>query len=247
MLRTIIDREFQGFIQNYIVEKELTNLIANPYIRYADAQNPEFIELRKTVHPEHHIPSDFLENAVTVLTYFLPLTPVSAGTTEKNSNQCAVYDKGYSLTKAMIPEINAHLISYIKSLGYQAVIPRDTAPVSRDCMVSRWSEKHIGVISGLGTFGLNRQLISDYGCTGRISTLVTTLPVKPDKTILEERCLYKKNGSCGVCIKRCVPGAITENGIDVYKCMKYNENLSKESSNKCALCSRGIPCAYKIP
>jgi epoxyqueuosine reductase QueG len=182
-----------------------------------------------------------------VLVYFLPLTPVSAGTS-KDGTESSVYDKGFSLTKLLIPQINAHMAEYIKAIGYNAVIPTNTSPVSREIMVSRWSEKHVGAIAGVGTFGLNRQLISDFGCTGRISTLITDLPIEADEKIAEERCLYKRNGSCGLCVKRCPSGALTETEISPQICMKHNSSLGNNGQrNKCARCSRGLPCSYRVP
>ena len=250
MLRKLIDKEFESFIESYIIENGFENLITKPYIRYADTKDSKFLQLKEIICSEHHLPTDFLKDAVSVLSYFLPLTTVSAGTAEEGSDKYIVYNKVYALTKQMIPKINLHLINYINKLGYKAVSPYDTAPISKECMISRWSEKHIGAIAGLGTFGINGQLISDYGCAGRISTLVTTLPIEADKSIDEERCIYKKNGGCGLCIKSCVSGALTKNGFDKYKCMKYNEELAKSGlgeKNKCAFCSRGVPCAYKVP
>ena len=61
-------------------------------------------------------------------------------------------------------------------------------------------------------------LITKTGCCGRYSTIVTNLDVQADSPLEEEYCLYKKNGTCGVCVQHCPSGALTFDGFNRYKC-----------------------------
>lgn len=74
------------------------------------------------------------------------------------------------------------------------------------------------MLGGMGTFGLNNLLLTDSGCCGYYSSLVTDLPAEADAQISEERCLYKRNGSCGLCAKRCVADALGTDGFDRNRC-----------------------------
>lgn len=75
---------------------------------------------------------------------------------------------------------------------------------------SKWSQRHVAYVCGHGTFGLNNMLISDRGCVGRYYSIITALPIETDPVVTEERCLYKRNGGCKLCVKRCVAEALTE-------------------------------------
>lgn len=63
--------------------------------------------------------------------------------------------------------------------------------VDKEHIYSNWSQRHVGYIAGLGTFGLNNMLITDQGTCGRFYSLITNLPVEPDQPLQEERCLWK--------------------------------------------------------
>ncbi len=78
-------------------------------------------------------------------------------------------------------------------------------------------------------------LITKIGCCGRYSTIVTNLDVKPDSPLEDEFCLYKKNKSCGICVKHCPSGALTLDGYDRHKCYVVLRKMQNYIQNSEAL------------
>ena len=76
-------------------------------------------------------------------------------------------------------------------------------------------------------------LITPKGCCGRYNTIVTNLDVTADKPMERELCLYKANGSCGICMKNCPTQAI-----------KVVDNLAVIDYEKCVNCHL---CAMNCP
>lgn len=106
-------------------------------------------------------------------------------------------------------------------------------------------------------------LITKSGCSGRFYTIVTNLDIVPDNPIEKELCIYKKNGSCKICIKNCPVGALSEAGYDRKKCYSMlrenaaiytefgssyldetGEKSNRMGSDVCGKCVTSSPCAY---
>jgi epoxyqueuosine reductase QueG len=89
-------------------------------------------------------------------------------------------------------------------------------------LISNWSHRHIAYIAGIGTFGINNMLITKNGCCGRFGSIITNYELKEYKQIneIKEKCLYKINGSCGICQKKCIVNAYENNNYDRHKCYK---------------------------
>lgn len=254
-----------------------------PLVGFADAKGEYIRNLRKIVHPQHQMPEEVLPDAKTIIVYFVPFgewmpkTNAINKTKEKNSSDIysdnnymsAEYNlaspewaEGYELTNAMFPKLNKHIIDVIHRLGYEADTASEAGIFYRDEVISHWSFRHIAYAAGLGTFGMNNMLITEKGCSGRYNTIVTNLDITPDKPKTEEACLYKRNGSCGLCIRKCPAGALSEDGFDRHKCYEqclknaaiYNDFGSSYASDEenygsevCGKCIAGMPCTYRIP
>ncbi len=127
-------------------------------------------------------------------------------------------------------------------------------------LASNWSHRHIAHLAGLGTFGLSDGLITEKGKAVRISSLVIEAPLTPTERPYKshnEWCLYYKNGSCGLCVKRCPTDAITVQGHDKEACEKYETEFFEKHWPSdiakgdykigCGLCQAGVPCQNKKP
>lgn len=87
--------------------------------------------------------------------------------------------------------------------------------------------------------------------------------MEPDQPLDEELCLYKKNGTCMVCVRNCPVGALGVGGYDRHRCREvllenaaaYPEGGSTyvdESTGKgnspgtdvCGKCVTQSPCAF---
>ena len=245
-----MEETIRQLIMDYCREKELPIIWRGPIVRFTDANDPGFEKLREIVDPEHHLPADYLKNAKNALSWFLPFLPeVGKGNLpgELSSPQWA---DAYLTTNEMAAWVNERLVCHIREeLGADAAVPVDAGMISTDNPRSRWSQRHVAYLAGHGTFGKNNMLISDAGSAGRYFSVVTTLPVEPDKPAEGERCLWKKNGSCGVCMARCKAGALTENGFDRFKCLaQCLINMERyPGADVCGKCTVELPCSYKIP
>lgn len=246
-LRNEITGFITHFIEHYTQGQE--SIWRTPLIGFADADSPYIQKLPEIVMPEHKLPKDFLENAKVVISYFVPFTKKHGDTNlEVEDNYASVpWAHSYSGTNQMFEKLNLALVEEVQRLGYKAVIPYNIG-MDEKLLKSPWSQRHIAYAAGLGTFGINNMLITDSGCCGRFGSVVTNLPIQPGKIIEKERCLYKQNGSCKVCINHCFAGALTVDGFDREKCYQMNcRNIEKYGEECCGKCDVGLPCSYKMP
>jgi len=127
-------------------------------------------------------------------------------------------------------------------------------------LASNWSHRHTGFIAGLGTFGLSEGLITKKGKAVRMTSFIVEAPLIPTEREYKDHnewCLYYKDGSCKVCIKRCPISAISEDGHDKISCEEYEDifyekywptDIEKgDYILGCGLCQVGIPCQNKKP
>lgn len=222
-----------------------------PLVGISHARDPYFQELREIIRPDHHLPQDFLPEAETVVSWFVPFLPEIGKNNRGGDMPSAQWADAYNITNAMAVRVNEKLCQWVRSMpGQDAAVPFDAGMLGKEIPWSLWSQRHIARLAGLGTFGLNNMLITDKGCVGRCFSIVTTLPMEADTPPEEERCLYKRNGTCGICIRNCPVGALTESGFDRYKCMtrlNQNQSVRGAAASVCGKCLVGLPCSHKNP
>lgn len=256
------------FIIDYAQKKDSEGIIPHiwrtPVVRFGDALLPELDGLKTLIHPEHGTPKEILPTAKTVIAYFLPFREEIGNSNKEGKYASVEWAKAYEKTNAFFGELNEALMAWLREQGYEAAVSPYATTYDEDLLVSRWSQRHFAYYCGLGTFGINNMLITDSGCCGRVSTVVTDLDVEHDAPIREEYCLYKKDGSCGACIKKCPVGALSGDGFDRRKCdafctetaalhVGYSDAPSYQlpnglvGSNCCGKCVTVMPCTYKKP
>ena len=197
-MREQIEQEIQSYIVEYCRKHQQEVIWECPIVKYAAADDPRFEQLKELVVPDHYLPADYLPEAKTVLSYFLPFKKEIEMSNRGGTEASEIWAKSYLITNEMAVELNNHIAEFVEKMGYAAAVPTDAGMISQKIPKSRWSQRHIAYIAGQGTFGMNNMLISDKGCVGRYFSLVTTLQTEPDAIPQEERCLYKKNGKCVV-------------------------------------------------
>jgi epoxyqueuosine reductase QueG len=148
--------------------------------------------------------------------------------------------------------LNEHLAGKLREKGFESVVLPPTHNFDEEKLVSDWSHKHIAYIAGLGNFGLHQLLITEKGCCGRLGSLVTNAPTTPNKRSGKENCLYKKNGSCGMCVNNCFSGALSKKSFNRHTCYKYclaNAKLYEKFglADVCGKCACGVPCSFQNP
>lgn len=167
--------------------------------------------------------------------------------------------------KMVTNELYSHLSEALAAQGMRFAIP-DQAPqmkIRRSAkygLASTWSQRHTAFAAGLGTFSLSEGLITRLGVAMRFASVVIEGKFEPDKREYakhQEWCLFYKDGSCGVCARRCPADAITKDGHDKDKCDAYLTKMDEKHLKNtvfdpnvevgCGLCQSGVPCADRMP
>lgn len=234
-----------------------------PLIGFADANDELFTELKKDniVGPMFKHPDEWLPGAATAISFFLPSTE---HVRKSNHPAGAASDEWMHARfkgDAFINHIRRFIVSEIEKAGGRAIAPHIDPTFHADFTLytSNWSERHVAYIAGLGTFSLNRGLITEKGMAGRFGSVVTDLTFEPTPrkyTDPFQHCLFTREGKCGACIKRCPVNAITTEGKDKYPCHQYLffTNPRKELNDQhgypysaCGKCQTKVPCEHQIP
>lgn len=245
-----------GYMANYPRMKDTESDWREPIIGFSDAHDPMFPTLKELIGPNHALPSDIVPNAKSVIVFFLPFSKkiVKSNTLEEESSR--EWDIANIETNKLVEDLNKYLYKKIVEAGYHASLVPATYNYDEKTLVSDWSQRHVAYISGIGKFGIHNMLITDSGCCGRLGSIITDLKLKPSKRTKSENCLFKYNGSCQKCIKRCVNNVfqIKDDKVicDRRKC---NEQIYDKIcpiypnglGDACGKCMCNVPCSMINP
>lgn len=218
----------------------------------AAADDPRFMDLTKQVGPGHLLPQDLLPGARSVICYFLPFAE-NISRSNKSGERCSdEWAYAYVETNRLINDLNAYIQQELSYEGYRAAVTPPTHNFDEKTLLSDWSHRHIAVIAGLGTMGLNQMLITDQGCCGRLGSLATDMELAPSPPPAYSGCLYFYNESCLLCIRNCTQGALQIDGFDRHKCyglLLQNADIHKEKgfADACGKCLSNVPCSFSNP
>lgn len=234
-----------------------------PIFSITSADNPGFEEIRRpgVVGPHHKLPSDWLPDAKSVISFFLPY---EKATVDSNKADPIEPSMQWLYTRIegqqLLIDLGAKICDALHSKGFNAVTPftepahivrvgMDATPETGDVprFSTNWSERHVAVVSGLGTFGLSTCFISRVGCAGRIVSIVTDWEATPDVPDYDDWLGYCNR--CGACIRRCPAEAHYPDRAekDHDKCSA----LIRQTCGKymprygCGKCQSGLPCDYR--
>jgi epoxyqueuosine reductase QueG len=159
-------------------------------------------------------------------------------------------------TNSLINDLNIFIFEKISHKGHTSSLLPATYNYDGEKLISDWSHRHVAYISGIGKFGLHNMLITKNGCCGRLGSIVTDLELIPSARTEEEYCLYKHNGTCKKCVKRCVNNAFTaHNGKLFCDRKKCNEQIYDKIvpeypiglGDTCGKCMCNVPCSLMKP
>lgn len=226
-----------------------------PLVGYAAASDPFFDLLKdpKASGPHHKSPLEWLPGARTVISYYLPFTEFV-----RKSNRGPGMPSEEWLSARIDGEVfnnavRSSLATFIKERGYDAVVPSHTKQFSIVARRANWSERHAAFAAGLGSFGLNKALITKIGTAGRFGSVITDLELMPTPrsvTSVYAACPWFSHGQCGECIDRCPSKAITAEGKNVAVCAEYIDCQIRPRYNPrygCAKCTTNVPCETRSP
>jgi epoxyqueuosine reductase QueG len=264
MMHEPIRNIIREFVKEYQTRDCCHSMYGEPIVGFADAEHPYILSLPKLISPAHQLPKDVLPDARSIVVYYVPFTKELA-----KSNRAAgvlaspEWARTYEETNAMFGELNQTIIDFVAKNGGKAAVSPQAGTFDQVKLISNWSQRHIAYAAGLGTFGINNMLITEKGCCGRCSTVVTNLELPVGQPMKEELCLYKKNGRCGACVRHCPGGALTTEGYDRDKCYvicgknaevytEFGSSYTTEDgtaansigSEVCGKCITGSPCAF---
>jgi len=247
-------------IKNYVKDyQELKGTGTNwrePLVAIAHANNPMFLDLKNLISPTHAIPSDFIDDAKSVIVFFIPFEEGVVKSNIGGIESSREWDIAYIETNNLIVDINKYLYEKITERGYTSTILPPTYNYDQEKLISDWSHRHVGYIAGMGTFGINNMLITEKGSCGRIGSIVTNMELQPTERKEGENCLYKYNGTCKKCIDYCMFNAISIEDENVFYDRKrcndqiYDDNIPQYSigtGDTCGKCMCGLPCSLINP
>jgi epoxyqueuosine reductase QueG len=249
-------RWLREFVAAYPEKHRQIALWREPIMACAPADE-RFHLLREITVPDHALPRDLLPDAGTVVVWFIPFRPHLQMDNTRGERPALSWGRAYVSTNDMINRVGRTMKAVIEKAGGKAALTPATHNFDKDRIVSLWSHKHLGHLTGLGRYGTNCQLITPAGCSGRMGSLVTDLDLGEHPLVnVDELCLARAGRECGKCIEACPVKALSENGMDRTACyarLRNNYHLLMEpdglpdTTDVCAKCQVGMPCSLKSP
>lgn len=251
-MKEIIEKHIKEFVKSYKTKNKTVTSWEEPLIAYAYAKDPLFYELKREVSSSHSMPADLIEDAKTIITYFIPFSKDINTSNIKSKESSAQWSIAYIETNKLILEINKFINIKLTASNYDSTILPPTHNFDEQKLISDWSHKHVAYIAGLGKFGLHKMLITQKGCSGRLGSIVTNLKIEPTTRSDKEYCLYNYDGTCQKCVDNCVSGALKIDSFDRNICYKHLlENAKYHSklgfADACGKCVSKVPCSFINP
>lgn len=239
-------------------------LYETPIIAIGDADDPlwETLHQKEAVGKVFRSPKEWMPESKTVVSYFAPFTDFVI---DGNCVEPVDVGNGWLYARvegqALLTETNHFIEGWFASKGIKAYSPYagpefkyvfepGTSEDIADKTVSftsNWSERHVAFVCGLGTFGLQKALITGKGVCGRFGSVITdaSLPVT-ERTYTG---IYEWCKMCGACC-RCPGGAIAlATGKSHHLCSTYFDTIREKYAPRygCGKCYVNVPCMKQRP
>lgn len=226
-----------------------------PVVGFAAADDALWGRLKDVVRSDHYLPDELLPGARTVISIFLPFSREVITGNIGGSLPSREWGTAYGETNDMLKKICGSLAAELNGIGCNCMTDIPPTKFERqirygDDLPNRWSQRSIAYIAGIGTFGLHHSIITERGCAGRLTSLITTANMMPTKRPKKEYCPeIEQAGLCDGCIKNCPADVISRGGIDRDLCMEYLylDVYKKDRGPGCGKCVVDVPCAMEIP
>lgn len=233
-------------------DKELNGMpiYEPPIFGVASAFDPLFEKLREpeVVGPHYLSPQEWLPEANTVISYFLPYSSQVREANRSEGYPAVEWLHGRFEGEFCNNGLRELLCTELKMAGAEAVAPSLDPRFKRVGYNSNWSERHAAFIAGLGTFGLSKALITEKGCAGRYGSVITSIRFEPTPRKYQD--VYEYCNKCGSCISRCPADAITMKGKEHDPCHHFvHVEVEQKHAPRygCGKCQTAVPCEYSRP
>jgi epoxyqueuosine reductase QueG len=271
LLRELYDAD----LGNRFDDPAVGPLFDPPLVGVAAADDPWFARFKRIIGDFHWTPQEALElvapektRARSVISWCLPVVE-AARVANRRETHLPSRSWAYVRTfgEEFVTRLRHGMESRLRETGFAALAPA----VAPQCDVkvrapaglsSRWSERHIAFVAGLGTFGLSGGLITRRGIAHRLGSVVTDGEISPTPRPYGDDpfawCLKLSRGTCGACIRRCPAGSIGEtiHARDKNRCHEHAYDLVSRQGRElfswqgvygCGLCQTGVPCEERAP
>jgi epoxyqueuosine reductase QueG len=251
-MRETIESFVRGFVRDYSEKNRTRTRWEGPLVGFAGAADPLCTDLKRWVSETHSLPEDWLEGARTVIVYFVPFNRKTSLRNRHGEKASVEWAVAYVETNQLLTELGRRLSEELGAAGFRSARVPPTHNFDERRLISDWSHRHFAWIAGLGTFGLNRMLITEKGCCGRLGSLVSDVLIEPTPRPKKEFCLFKHDGTCKKCVDHCFSGALKVDSYDRKKCYEVcltNAETHSELglADVCGKCVSGVPCSFKNP
>jgi ferredoxin len=115
-------------------------------------------------------------------------------------------------------KVSRELSYWLEAQGYHAfqVATEETDPALKRGSYGWLSLRHVGVEAGMGTLGLEVNILTpEFGPRVYQGAVLTDAPLEPDPRITDQLCIGEP---CGRCLLSCPPDAVLHWGLDKRKC-----------------------------
>ncbi len=243
-----IGNKISLFIKNSVMQAQTITRYREPLVGFADAYDHLFTQIKQVVGPYHMHPREILPSAKTVVAFFIPFAEDVVKSNRRDKEVVArEWAVAYIETNRLISQICEQLIQLLQDEGIEALAEKPTHNFNERDLTAGWSHKSVAYVAGLGTFGLNRMLITTSGCAGRFGSLVISAEIPPTPRPTRELCRYYREGKCLYCVNNCPIEALQVQYLDKQKCYKRllevdNQFSDLDLCDVCGKCAVG-PCA----
>lgn len=247
-----LEMDIKKIVEDMVEKLNRPDLFRAPLVAFSDANDVRYLELKELIGDWHNTPKELLPEAQSVISYFVPFTKQVVMEPKTVKDGSALWSEAYQEINAYFEVINQAVRTHLKNQGYLVETIRATHTYDPKDLKAYWSHRSAAVIAGLATLGANRLAITEKGSGGRFCTVITSAKLKPTQIPVEEKCLYKKNGSCGLCFKACPVGALKSTQMDKFACqdeLNKNEALLRQKTDfkeadTCGKCISVCPLSY---
>jgi len=249
-------RLIEEFVSEYPLQAKVRSWWRSPLLATARADD-RFKVLPEIAADDHVLPWQLLQTAKTVIVFFLPFAEALSLENSPGKRPCRNWGLAYQDTNRLIGKISERILRYLAERGYRSALTPATHNFDAVKLMSRWSHKHLAYLSGLGRFGVNAQLITPSGCSGRLGSLVTEADLGDSALVAtKELCLHRAGEECLECVRRCPVDAVKQKGIVRERCWgRLNSNLKdwdafaglEDTTHVCGKCVVDLPCSLKAP
>lgn len=221
-----------------------------PVSGFAAAEDPLFDSLGAVIgYPVLH-PRDILSDAKTVVAFFVPFdTRVIKFARHREHYTNREWSLAYYELNILLEDTVARIVDEMTRRGIGAAREPVTENYDPVTITTNWPHKSAGYIAGLGTFGINRVIITPLGCSGRIASVVISEEIRPTKRPEGENCLYRSSGLCGACVKRCPSRSLRFNSYSRFTCNLHTAMRTDPSylDRGCCRCNTAYCASFESP